>query len=92
METSMLLEDYFAKHYLPHKPDTNTQTKKLYRNSFRKFGEFLGHVPTLDDLTDANVGGLMASVATCQPDRNEATRANGAAGNRTGKRANVVDG
>lgn len=58
----MLLDDFFANNYLPHKPDTSGQTIKLYRNSFRKFGELLGHRPTLDDLTDANVGRLMSAL------------------------------
>ncbi len=59
---SILLEDFYRDFYLPHKPDTSPQTKKLYKNSFKKFGKFLGRVPTLDDLTDGNIGGFMASL------------------------------
>ena len=51
------LEQIFREHYLPEKPEiTSPQTISQYGKSLRKFSVFLGHVATLEDLTDKNVG------------------------------------
>ena len=58
----MILIDYFDQHYLPHKPSTSKKTVRLYANSFNKFGQYLGHEPTLDDLDDENVGRFLSAI------------------------------
>lgn len=51
------LEQVFKDHYLPEKPDISSQdTIRQYGRSLRKFSEFLGHVASLGDLTDRNLG------------------------------------
>jgi integrase len=46
--------------YLPERTKiTSSLTEDKYRAVFHAFGRFLGHVATLDDLTDKNVGAFM---------------------------------
>jgi integrase len=50
------------------------QTRRHYDRSLRQFGEFLGHAPTTDDLTDDNLCGFMlATVSTghCEATANQ---------------------
>ena len=51
------LEQIFKEHYLAEKPEiTSAATIAQYGKSLHKFSMFLGHVATLEDLTDKNLG------------------------------------
>src|SRR5690606_9972089 len=46
--------------YVPgHRDGMSDATIQITKDSLRKFGDYLGHVPTIDDLTDASVRSFM---------------------------------
>jgi len=55
----LILKTFFENEFLAHKPDTSDRTVKLYDYTIRKFGSWLGRDPTIDDLTNANVGSYL---------------------------------
>jgi len=58
----MTLDNFFDAHYLSYNPSTARNTIRLYRYTFRLFAQWLGHRPTLDDLTNESVGAYLASL------------------------------
>ena len=73
----MLLNDLFFELYLPHKPATSARTITLYKGSLKKFGQWLGHRPGIDDFDDTKLGSYLSacfqsgsSAATCNKERN----------------------
>ena len=55
-----LLSVICEERYFPAKPEIRAKsTRESYRRCFRNLGEFLGRSPTLDDLTDETIGGLL---------------------------------
>ena len=57
------LEYVFTNTYLPAKLKiASDKTAMKYVATFRSFGRFLGHIATLDDLTDENLGRWMRSI------------------------------
>ena len=58
MTLTRFLDDY----YFPFRPATSGRTIKLYRNTLRKFGQWLGHPATIDDLTNPTVGKYLAAL------------------------------
>lgn len=52
----MTLSEFFEDKYLAHHPGSNGGTIRLYRIVLKKFGQFLGSRPTLDDLQNDKVG------------------------------------
>lgn len=57
--TERTLLDYFNKVYWPRKLTGSPRTAVLYRLTFARFKDFLGHPPTLADLNDESVCGFL---------------------------------
>lgn len=57
--TERTLLDYFNRIYWPRKLTGSPRTAVLYRLTFARFGDYLGHTPTLADLTDESVCGFL---------------------------------
>lgn len=56
---------FYVHHYKPLRlRGRSARTDALYRYSVKNFERFLGRVPTLDDLTDRSVGGLLEWMRT----------------------------
>jgi len=75
----MKIQTFFETVYRPQRLlGKSVHTTRLYEISIRKFGRFVGTEPTLDDLTNENLIGLMQSQldggrspATANKDRNQ---------------------
>ena len=65
METdnSTPLGAFFKLVYLPTRPDTRPRTIVLYGGSINKFKSYLGHEPTLGDLTNETVGKYLQALS-----------------------------
>ena len=65
METdnSTPLGAFFKLIYLPTRPDTRPRTIVLYGGSINKFKSYLGHEPTLGDLTNETVGKYLQALS-----------------------------
>lgn len=59
-ESGRALQHVFEAMYLPARPQIQSErTEHLYRMTFGVFGRYLGHIATLDDLSDETVGAFM---------------------------------
>lgn len=58
----MTLLAYLDEYYLAFRPSTSPRTIRLYHNTIRKFGQFVGRSPTLEDLNNQTVGQYLISL------------------------------
>ena len=58
----MTINDFFDSFYLPYRPSTSPRTIRLYRYTFRKFGEWLGRESLIADLTNPNLGNYLRAL------------------------------
>lgn len=58
----MTITKYLDDFYFPFRPSLSPRTKKLYRYTVRKFGQWLGHRPTIADLNNTTVGKYISAL------------------------------